>query len=183
VTGDSAAVRAAPPRQHGSEADRAAVPTDRSKAAAHLRSGCRCRLCPGSRQAVPSVHHRLHRELGRTALLTPVRPRRALFPHVASRVPVRFPSRPLLLHRPSAPSSCRRNGVVARAQAGPGRRPRTRCVGQAGPGWAACTPCKPAAPVLTLGRKRIRPIGLRFTLLFSVYIQINANSKICTRFI
>jgi hypothetical protein len=132
---------------------------------------------------VPSARRRLHRELGRAAFLAPVRPRRALFPHVASRVPVRFPSRPLLLHRPSAPSSCRCSGVVARAQAGPGRRPRTRCVGQAGPGWAACTPCKPAAPVLTLGRKRIRPIGLRFTLLFSVYIQINANSKICTRFI
>jgi hypothetical protein len=40
--------------------------------------------------------------------------------------------------------------------------------GQAGPGR---------------GPRRIRPIGLRFALLFPVYIQINANSKFCTRFI
>jgi hypothetical protein len=128
--GRSAAVRAAPPQQHGSEADRAAVPTGRSKAAAHLRPGCRYRLCPGSRQAVPSAHHRLHRELGRTALLTPVRPHRALFPRDASHAPVRFPSCPLPLHRASARPSCRCSGAVARA--------RTEAVRTlaSGPSWA-----------------------------------------------
>jgi hypothetical protein len=61
-------------------------------------------------------------------------------------------------------------------------RPHCAGWGNAGLGWAACTPCKPAAPVLTLGREQIRPIGLRFVFLFSKYIPILANSKICVGF-
>jgi hypothetical protein len=101
----------------------------------------RC-LRPGSRRAVPSVRRHLHRVLGRAAFLTPVRPRRALFPSVASRAPVRFSPRPLPLRRLSTPPSCRRSGAVMRARTGPSyARP-----------WAARTLRRPRPSQARLGR-------------------------------
>jgi hypothetical protein len=88
------------------------------------------RLRPGSRQAMPSERRRLHRELGRAAFLTSERPHRALFPRAASRAPVRFSPHLLPLHRPFAPPSCRRSGVVARARTGVARTLAPR------PSWA-----------------------------------------------